>query len=360
MLLYLDSFDHYVTADVLEKWTTGAAGGTGSTITIQPTSGRRGSGGWRWVTGTLPSSAVGGFLRRTVTPADATAILGFAFRASGVPGAAGYGIAWIDHSGSPQVTVRLNQDLTISVVRGGPAGTTLGTTSAVLTVDTYAYLELKVMIANTGGTVTLRVNGATVLGPVTGDTQATGSAVWTGAAIGHPSGVSNATTTTSRNVDFDDVYVGDGSGAAPWNTFLGDCRVDARVPTAPGATTGWTPSAGANWQCVDEAAPNDDTDYTTAAAVSLTDTFAAAAAAPVAGATIYGVQHCLSVRKTDAGVCTIAPVIRHSGTDYPGAAISPGTAYAYGLQIAATNPGTAAAWTESDFNAAEFGYSRIT
>ena len=71
-------------------------------------------------------------------------------------------------------------------------------------------------------------------------------------------------------------------------------------------------------------------------------------------------QHCLSLKKTDAGVCTVAPVIRHSGVDYPGAAITPGTSYAYGLAIAATNPGTSAAWTEAGFNAAEFGYKRVS
>jgi hypothetical protein len=82
--------------------------------------------------------------------------------------------------------------------------------------------------------------------------------------------------------------------------------------------------------------------------------------APVAGAAIYGVQHCLNLKKMDAGTCTVAPVIRHSSTDYVGANLSPGTTYAYGLQIAATNPGTSAAWTETDFNNAEFGYKKTS
>jgi hypothetical protein len=133
--------------------------------------------------------------------------------------------------------------------------------------------------------------------------------------------------------------------------------VDARFPTAAGATTGWTPSTGANWAAVDDAAPNDDTDYTSAAAAALTDTFVTQDA-PVAGATIYGVQHCLAVKKSDAGFATIAPVIRHGTTNYPGADLAPGTTYAYALSIAATNPGTSAQWTEAGFNAAEFGYTR--
>ena len=136
-----------------------------------------------------------------------------------------------------------------------------------------------------------------------------------------------------------------------------DVRVDARRPTAPGATTGWTPSAAPNWSCVDDSAPNDDTDYVEATAVGLTDTYAVQDA-PVAGGTIYGVQVNLSTKKTDAGSCSLAPIVRHSGTDQVGSAFNPGTAYAFARAVYPTNPGTGAAWTESDFNAAEFGLQR--
>jgi len=51
-------------------------------------------------------------------------------------------------------------------------------------------------------------------------------------------------------------------------------------------------------------------------------------------------------------------VIRHGTTDYAGASLNPTTVYTVLHQIAATNPGTAAQWTESGFNAAEFGYTR--
>jgi len=108
---------------------------------------------------------------------------------------------------------------------------------------------------------------------------------------------------------------------------------------------------------VDEIPPNDDTDFTTAASAGLTDTFVVQDA-PVANAIIYGVQHCLNAKKSDAGVASIAPVIRPSGVDFVGADLAPGTAYSYLLQIAATNPATGAQWTEAQFNAAEFGVRR--
>jgi hypothetical protein len=111
----------------------------------------------------------------------------------------------------------------------------------------------------------------------------------------------------------------------PLNDFFGRVRVDARVPTGAGATTGFTPLAGSNWQNVDDAAPDDDTTYSSATTV-VTDTFVVQDA-PVAGATIFGVQHNLSMKKSDAGVCTVAPVIRHSGADNVGSNINPSTSY---------------------------------
>ena len=351
-LLFMDSFDNYVTADLLEKWTTTAVGGS-DTLGIQAAAGRRSSGGLRHAHITNSNA---GSASKVLTASGATAIVGVALK---MPTPAFYtGVLTIVQATSAQVSLRVNTDLTLSVYRGAfNSGTLLGTTVTPIVANVFAYLELKVLLSTTVGTIDLRVNGASVLALTSQNTQATGSATWTAVALGqHAAGGSDANNHTK---DFDDLYVLDGSGAAPWNDFLGDCRVDVCVPTGAGATTGWTPSAGANWQCVDDAAPNDDTDYTSAASAGLVDTFVVQDA-PVAGAAIYGVQHCLSVKKTDAGIATIAPVIRHSGVDYVGADLFPATGYAYALAIAATNPGTGVAWTDAGFNAAEFGYKRTT
>lgn len=338
-LLFMDSFDHYVTADIFEKWTTGAGG----TTSINATAGRRGSGALRIV------NQASCYALRGVAASGTTAIIGVAYKTS----AFGAQFLGICDSSRTHILLITNADGSISAQRGNAftftgAGTTLGTTApGILLINTYAYIEVKVVIHDTAGTVTVRVNGAPVLTLTTQDT-AQASSVWT------------AMYCANMNVgtaDFDDLYVLDGTGSAPWNDFLGDCRVDARYPTAAGATTGWTPNTGANWAAVDDAAPDDDTTYTSAASAGLTDTFVVQDA-PVAGAAIYGVQHCVSAKKTDAGAASIAPVIRHSGVDYVGADQNPGTAYAVLCTIAAMNPGTAAAWTEAGFNAAEFGYKR--
>ena len=223
----------------------------------------------------------------------------------------------------------------------------------------YTYIEWKVLIADTGGTVELRFDGQTVLSLTGLDTQDNAPSTWNIFVLGQVNNPSN-TNAATRTLDYDDVYVCDGSGPAPWNNFLGDCRVDARFPTGPSANgapnTGWTPSAGANYEAVDDAVPNDDTDYTVTVPL-VTDTFAFQDA--VVGKPILGIQHCINMKRTTESPGVVAPVIRPLSTDYVGAGILPSFAgYTYGLQTAAINPATGVAWTEAEFNAAEFGYRR--
>lgn len=349
-LLFMDSFDHYATADLMEKWSSMAGA-----VVISAGTGRRGSASGR-ITSASTNALVKG-----LPASGGTGILGFGFVVSNL---ASRRIAGLFDAGAvrDQVYLQVNIDGSVAVYRGVSSSTTpggniagvlLGAPSAggVIAAGVSAYIEFKVTLHDTTGAATVRVNGTTVLALTNQDT-ANGSAAWTSMWLG-----ASPTGALPASADFDDLYVLDGTGPAPWNDFLGDCRVDPRYPTAAGATTGWTPSAGANWSCVDEPAPNDDTDYTSAAAAGLTDTFVVQDA-PVPGAAIYGIQHCLSAKKTDAGAASMAPVIRHGSVDYVGIDINPSTAYTVLTQIAATNPGTAAAWTESGFNAAEFGYKR--
>jgi hypothetical protein len=347
-LLFMESFDHYATADLATKWSgTTVANATVPTIGAF---GRRASNGCRF-TGPFEDPAVKSYLTKAVTPSSGF-VVGFSIKVSAAPtGSFGCAIVAMLDGATAQLAVRLRTDMTLALLRGS---TTLATSTTTLAAGVEAYIEFSGLIHSSAGAATVRINSVSAA-TFSGNTQNSGSATWSTLALGMNAGsVGNG---QGANYDVDDVYLLDQSGSAPWNTFLGDCRVDARYPTAAGATTGWTPSTGANWAAVDDAAPNGDTDYVSTVTVPATDTYVTQDA-PVTGATIYGVQHCLSMKKLDAGACTIAPVIRHSGVDYPGANLSPGTAYAYGLQIASLNPGTGAAWTEAGFNAAEFGMKR--
>jgi len=264
----------------------------------------------------------------------------------------------IRQAGQTQAFLRLNSDGTVSAFVGnatfGENGVLLGTSSATLTANAFNFLEVKITVHNTAGVFIVRLNGnPTPIINLSGvDTQATGTAAWDSFRLGRTS--TNASV--NRVCLYDDLYVLDGSGSGPWNDFLGDCRVDTRVPTGAGATTQWTPSGGANYAAVDEIPPNGDTDYVSALTAPATDTYVVQDAA--VPAIIYGVQQCLNAKKTDAGACSLAPVVRVGGVDYVGADFFPATGYGYGYQILAQNPATAAQWVLSEFNAAEFGVKR--
>jgi hypothetical protein len=331
-LLFLDSFDHYVTADAGEKWT-----GIGGAIVAG--AGRRSTAAWR-------SVSSGQSAAKTLAPGDTTCLLGVAMK---VPAYTVGNLVQVRSAATAQITVTLNATGFFEVRRGTSTGTLLGTASASISAGVFIYLELKTRIDPTTGTVTLRVNETLLLSVPSANTASTGVAGWDGVALGG---------TGSGNYDYDDLYVLDGTGAAPLNDLLGDCRVDARYPTAEGASSAWTPLSGTNNALmVDETAPDDDTTYNSTPTVGATDTHVVQDA-PVPGAALYGVQLCLSHKKSDAGTCSLAPVVRHGTTDYPGTAFNPGTTYVYQVIPYGLNPGTAAAWTEADFNAAEFGYKR--
>lgn len=334
-LLFLDSYDHHGGSALAAKYATNSGGG------INGSSGRRSSQ-------SLVCGSGDYVLTRTLPVSGTTAIVGVGIKyVGGVPGSTSAAIA-IRSGATAQVTFAFNSSGYGVVYRGTTAGTLLGTTSAIGASTSFVFVELSIVIHASAGTVSVRFDGAEVLSLTGQNTAATGSALWDVVQLGN-----GAVQTT-----FDDLYILDGSGAAPLNAVLGDCRVDARYPTAEGASSAWTPLSGSdNALMVDETSSDDDTTYNSTATVNATDTHVVQDAA-VAGGTIYGVQLCILQKKTDSGTCSIAPVVRHSSTDYPGTATNPTTSYAYALQPYGTNPGTSAAWTEADFNAAEFGYKR--
>lgn len=337
-LLWMDSFDHYVSADIPDKYTSvyGA--------TINTTAGRRSSGG---MFGGHQSYHV----TRTLNTSSSTIIVGFAIW----PTALNCNVCEIGEAGGiGHIGIFLNSDGSVTVHRATSLwqdgiGTALGTTAAGLVniSGAFFYFELKVVIADgTGGSITFKINEVAVLTVSSIDTRSGGSGVGTLLGLGGTAVI-------------DDLYVLDNTGSTPHNDFLGDIRVDARYATAEGANSGWTPLSGSdNALMVDETAPDDDTTYNAATVVNLVDTHIVQDA-PVVGAPVYGVQVCVSHKKANAGSCSIAPVVRHSGTDNVGTTVASGTSYSYAVQTYGLNPGISAAWTEADFNAAEFGYKRI-
>jgi hypothetical protein len=152
----------------------------------------------------------------------------------------------------------------------------------------------------------------------------------------------------------DDLYILDGNGTL--NDFLGDVRVEAHYPKGPGNSAGWTPSTGANWETTDERPPNA-TDYNYTTTLNAQDTLDVEDLKNAGGA-IKGIQMLLYHKKNEAGGCLMAPIVRVGGVDYVGADFAPSdSSWRYDRWVHEKDP-AGATWTESSFNAAEFGYKK--
>lgn len=332
-LEFCDSFDHYATADLLKKWTTAAGN---SKEAISAGNGRNSTASLRF---TYASAQVG--VTRTLT-AKATRVVGLAWKVSNLS-ITRHLIGFLDGS-TLHCDLRLNTNGTLTVTRNGTA---LGTSALALAADAWYYIEFKATISDASGVAVVRVNGVTWLDLSGVDTRNGGNATSNVLRLGLWSAFVGSATD-----DLDDLYVCNSDGATN-NDFLGDCRVAAVLPSGAGNSTQWTPSAGANYACVADAAPDNDTTFVSSATAGHKDTYALGDIVTTAG-TIFGVQTNLLARKDDAGARTLRSVVRSAGNESVGATVGLSDSYVYQSDVFETQP-DGAAWTVAAVNAAEAG-----
>lgn len=327
-LLFIDSCgDVYnAAADVTKRWNS-----IGTTPTL--------------ITGALGGKAIRltnlNHLQNTIA-ARATLVAGMRFRRTDYHTATVL-IAFYD-STTLQCEVRLDANDRLVITRNG---TVLATSTDTISLNVWYYLEFKVTIANSGGYAEARINGVNWV-DFTGDTQTTANAT--------ADGVRFANTSNAGNVDVDDIYVLDSNGAAN-NDFLGDCRVEGLLPSGAGNYAQFTPSAGSNYENVDEDAQDGDSTYNESDTNGHMDTFAMGNLTSTSGS-IYGLQWLAHARKTDGGARVMRRLIRQGGSDYEGSDVSLADTYAYYREMLEQDPDTSAAWTISGVNAVEAGYKR--
>lgn len=337
-LIFMDGFDHYTTtAAMAYKWNAVDA-------SVAPNKAGRRSGSLA----VSNNNASSGYFRRSFSAAISTVTVGFAINIESLGGSDKRYFVLTDQEGGAQITVCALNTGEFIIRLGGVFGSIIATASVAMTTGVWNYFELKVYVANSSGTVELRLNGATVAS-YTGDTQATGYANIMGIDFGGVSSYSPIFTV-------DDLYVCDASGSVN-NTFLGDVRVDTIFPTGAGNSTQFTPSTGANWENVDDASPDGDSTYNSGDTAGYKDTFVFGDLS-IASATIHGIQTNICARKDDAGTRTMTDVVRTASTDYTGGTThSLADGYLNYRTIRETNPNTSAAWAVSEVNGAEFGYA---
>lgn len=297
-LLFFDGLDN---ANTLPKpeWDTAAAW-TSST-------GRRGAANG---SASLPGSGSSTRVLTLPSPA-ATCIFGGAFQPVSTS-------SWGGATGAPILGFRIGATTHLALVIDATGhlqlrltsvtGTVLATSTAVVTgAGTWSHIQVKAVIHATTGSAEVRLNGV----PVITYTGQTGTA--SGAVTGIVFGTFGA---TSGGYFWDDLWVCDAVDATatqgrPNNDFLGDLYVVPLLPTAAGASTGWTPSgAGGNFAQVDEATPSTS-DYVSASA-GTPGTRDLYEVSDLAAGTlrVYGMRVGLYAGKSDVGTATLKTVLR--------------------------------------------------
>ena len=333
-LILTEGFETYATSlEISQKWTTG-------TITLNGTVARTGVRG----------AASPNMVKRVAGGSEhATFVAGFSYWTSALANADI--VRFMGDTGATEhVVLRRTNTGQLAIDRGG---TQLAiTTDTPLPADsTHRYIEIKATLSDSVGTIDVYLNGSHVTPILTfsGDTK-NGGTLTTFDTFDFTGGISTS--------GIDDVYLLTGSGSSPYNNLLGEVRCWPLAPTASGNSSQLLGSDGnsvSNYLLVDEVASSlNNADYVGSANVGDKDTYVYGDLTPLTG-TVISVEVGSHVLKSDAGAKSFRPVVRHSGVDYGGTDVVLGLASTRSAQIYTTNPGTSAAWTISEVNAAEFG-----
>ena len=334
-LRFRDSFAHYATANLASKWSN-----AGWQTTIQTTGGR-------WGGQCLLVPAGGAFSSlgpSVVLPPAATWYLGVALLLTGYESQQYCQLLQVFDASSPQLAITTDPNGLLQVRRGSEVGTVLWTDSVPFGLSAWHYLEFGFTVGATGS-FEVRVDGVTRSGVQSANTQATTNASASQFRLGAHMGVSQYCN---------DLYILDNAGTVN-NTFLGDVRVQALMPSADGDLSQLTPSSGTtHCNLVNEIPPDGDTSYVSSPTPGNVDLYQLADLAAVSGS-VFDIAVYSFARKDDAGTRTVSDVIKTGGVEYDGAAQALGTSYTYLTEHWELNPATGVAWTIADVNALQAG-----
>lgn len=231
-------------------------------------------------------------------------------------------------------------------VRGS---TNIGSTTSVsFTANTWYYVEVKMVLDDSTGSVEVKVNGTTHLNLTGVDTNPAAGTVYD--QVRWQSG-----TTSNQSIDIDDMYLLNGAGGQ-YDDFLGDVTVETIRPDGNGNSSQWVGSdadSTDNYLLVDEAT-YDSADYVQSATTNNKDLYTygalAAGTGSVKGVVAHGVM-----QKTASGTQNARQITRIGGTNYNGSSVGLTTTDDLHVQVWEESPATTSDWTISEVNGAEFG-----
>lgn len=164
---------------------------------------------------------------------------------------------------------------------------------------------------------------------------------------------------------FDDFYMIDMSGLAPFNNYLGDVKICTQLPVADSATAGLnafstspTQAAGNHYKNVDEVPPDGDNSYNFDVTAGDRESYRLqplGLSGPVLCTNVWA-----TLEKDDASSRTFAVTTRNGGVDHIGPTFSSPSSYAAFNNVSVVDPSTGVAWTQAGVNSAEAGVKIIS
>jgi hypothetical protein len=278
--------------------------------------------------------------------ADEEIIVGCAFRSSNTgSNPIGLGIYASDGNNSVYWQWKGNTKV-VEFYRTWGVSSSLVATSPAVARNQWHYVEMRCKSHNTVGRLVGWVNGKKIV-DYTGDTYY-GSTT-----------LNNIRFRTSNytQIDLDDLYILRYNDATEPDDVLRSCRVDQVVVNAAGNYTQLTPSAGNNYECVDDD-PFDTADYVEGDTDGEKDSYNLPdVPTSLNDSEIYAVQATPMAARTEAfGNLDITPFLRKSSTDYEKSAEEiDSTTYRKYRGIWNQDPSDSSAWTKSKINACEAG-----
>lgn len=337
-LLIIEGFDHY-------DETTWAGKAVFSNGTIKTSGGRYLSGGcWAPDTDTnaYASFALGGNHQEI--------IVGMAIYLEGTEnGLSDTLLSFPSTGGTVQGQLHVGSSNVLYVTRG--TSTILGTGSTPLAIETWYYIEIRYKVDDSAGEVEVKINGISEINLSSQDTRndASYNSIASFRLLG------GRYFQSGKGTRVDDLYALE-TASSPNDDFLGDCRVDTLAVNADGTTNQWTPSAGNNYENVDDDPPDGDTTYNETDTDGHVDLFDHVDLSQTTS--VFGVQVAAYLEKTDAANIFVRLGTRSGGSNYWGSAQGAGASYQHLMQMFETDPATGSAWTRTGVNNAEFGIKR--
>lgn len=312
------------------------------------------------ITGNVPkvgATANGDGMIRFILPSSQYTVgMGCRIYLSNIPTGAGdvpYIHQYRDPGNSVLVTVAVNPTGGLTVYRGENFGTVLGSTSGpVLVANSWQHVESKVFASDTVGTVEIRVEGVVVLSLTVQNTSSSGFPI---AQVANSNEGGSTGIVCSYYVK--DLAIWDSAGSVN-NDFLGSIQVH-ELTTNSDTSFNWAASTGTTgYNLLDEAPPNDDTDYIYAVDPAPAASTFGLTNLPADVTSVKGIYTVVRSRKTDGGDGNLQVGLISNGDTGLGLDRPITTAYTYWADMFELDPDTSTSWSPSAVDAVTLQLNR--